>query len=214
MGEVRFRPRPPSVERRLQRSATLGKTAGMTDTELVAADGLIARVTDGVVRIGFAGRDDWFGPGSFQVGGSPASMAEHRDIGGVDDIGSWRARVWVAERSAQPRLDLSLAAYEDAPIITFSVRAPAGIAQGLATGDFASPSVAWPAFCPTERHEGGCPDDTSGFGFQYMEFALPTATDAQLAGWTRWPFRPSVIMPLLLVSSRGALMLAPLDSFH
>ncbi len=192
----------------------LGKTAGMTDVELIAADGLTARVIDGVVRVGFAGRDDWFGPGTFEVGGSPSSMAEHRDIGGVDDIGSWRARVWIAERSATPRLDLSLAAYEDVPIITFSVRAPSGIAEGLATGTFHEPSVAWPAFRPSERIAGGCPEDASGFGFQYMEFALPTATDAGLAEWTRWPFRPPVIMPLLLVSSSGTLMVAPLDHFH
>ena len=171
-------------------------------------------MSGGEVRIGFAGRDDWFGPGVFQVAGERAEMSDHRDIAGVDDIGSWSARVWIAERSAAPRLDLSLCAYDDAPIVTFSVRAPAGIAEGLATGTFERPSVAWPAFTPTDRADGGCPDDTSGFGFQYMEFALPTATDADLAGWTRWPFRPPVIMPLLLVSSSGTLMVAPLDHFH
>lgn len=171
-------------------------------------------MSGGEVRIGFAGRDDWFGPGVFQVAGERAEMSDHRDIAGVDDIGSWSARVWIAERSAAPRLDLSLCAYDDAPIVTFSVRAPAGIAEGLATGTFERPSVAWPAFTPTDRADGGCPDDTNGFGFQYMEFALPTATDADLAGWTRWPFRPPVIMPLLLVSSSGTLMVAPLDHFH
>lgn len=204
-----------------------------TDQTLHAAGGLSATVRDGRVHIGFAGHDDWFGPGRFTIGDADVELSDSRTVSGVDDIGSWTATMWLSERAASPRIDASLAAYDDEPILVFSLRAPAGFdgapfggasagtsggdevdAPRLATGTFEQPSVAWPAFRPTERAGGGVPEATTGFGFQYMEFALPTATDANLAGWLRWPFRPAVMMPLLLVAEDATVMIAPLDAFH
>lgn len=181
---------------------------------LTAAGGLSARVDGDVVRISFAGHDDWFGPGRLSVAGDDVSLADGRTVRGVDDLGEWVATMWLGDRGARPRIDASLAAYVDEPVLVFSLRAPVGADTGISTGDFATPGVTWPAFDPRERAADGAPADTSGFGYQYMEFALPTATDAGLAGWTRWPMRPSIMMPLICVSELGALLVAPLDQFH
>lgn len=181
---------------------------------LEAAGGLTATVVDGRVRIGHAGHDDWFGPGELVVAGATAALDDGRHITGVDDLGEWSATMWLADRAASPRIDASLAAHHDLPLLVFSLRAPTGVDGGLATGTFESPSVCWPALQPLQRASGGAPPDAAGFGYQYMEFALPTASDADLAGWTRWPFRPAAIQPLLLVSQGAALLVAPLDQFH
>ncbi len=185
--------------------------------------------TEGV-RIGYDGHDDWFGPGRLVVpgwwcrsGGGPAAGAQVavassgpdvRTVEGVDDLGSWRAALWLGARGATPRIDASLAGYGDRPLLVFSLRAPVGVDTGLATGTFEEPAVCWPAFSPLRRRPGGLPDAASAFGYQYMEFALPTASGVDLAGWTRWPLRPAVIMPLLVVADGAALLLGPLDSFH
>lgn len=166
------------------------------------------------LRIGHGAHDDWFGPGRLRVGAAPLELSDPRSIEGVDDLGEWRALLWLGDRSATPRLDASVSAYVDRPIVTFSLRAPVGIDGGLATGTFEQPSVCWPAFAPGERSSSGLPRGTSAFGYQYMEFALPTASGPDLAGWTRWPFRPAVIMPLMLVADDVTLMVAPLDHFH
>ncbi len=182
--------------------------------ELTAAGGLVGRISDGVVTIGYGVHDDWFGPGALSVGGTQIALDGGRTIEGVDDLGSWRAAMWLGDRGSTPRIDASLAAYEDEPVLVFSLRAPVGIDDALATGSFESPCVAWPALRPDDRAPDGVPEGASAFGYQYMEFALPTATDAGLAGWTRWPLRPPVVMPLMLVSSGATLMIAPLDNFH
>jgi hypothetical protein len=181
---------------------------------LVAADGLTARIDGDVVRIGYRGHDDWFGPGRLQVAGQDVSLADGRSVRGVDDLGEWTATMWLGDRGASPRIDASLAAYVDEPVLVFSLRAPVGVDDGIATGEFARPGVLWPVCSPAGRAPGGAPDGASAFGYQYMEFALPTATDDSFTGWTRWPFRPSVMMPLLCVSDVGTLLLAPLDQFH
>ncbi len=181
---------------------------------LDAAGGLSAVVADGAVRISWAGHDDWFGPGGFRIGDRVVPLDDPRNIRGVDDLGEWKASIWLADRSASPRIDASLAAYEDQPLLVFSLRAPVGVDDGLATAEFASPCVSWPVFDPSARLAGGVPDDASAFGYQYMEFALPTASDVGFAGWTFWPFRPSVVMPMLCIADAGALLLAPLDEFH
>lgn len=181
---------------------------------LVAGDGLAARVDGDGVRISFAGHDDWFGPGALVVAGARRSLADGRTVRGVDELGEWVATMWLGDRGATPRIDASLAAYVDEPVLVCSLRAPVGADVGLATGDFATPGVVWPAFDPADRAEGGVPDGAAAFGYQYMEFALPTATDAGFSGWTRWPFRPAVMMPLLCVADDAALLIAPIDQFH
>lgn len=182
--------------------------------DLHAAGGLVAQLDGDRVRIGYAGHDDWFGPGCFVVAGDERPLGDGRTVEGVDDLGSWRATMWLADRTAAPRIDASLAAYEDEPILVFSLRAPTGVERGLTTGTFEDPSVVWPGFLPAERAEGGVPEQAAAFGYQYMEFALPTSTGVDFAGWTRWPFRPAVMMPLLCVAPQGTLLVAPLDQFH
>lgn len=170
---------------------------------LAAAGGLSAVVHGDTVRIGWAGHDDWFGPGRFRIGDRDMTLADPRSIHGVDDLGEWTASIWLADRTASPRIDASLAAYQDQPLMVFSLRAPVGVDDGLSTGEFGSPCVSWPVFDPVERIPGGVPEDASAFGYQYMEFALPTASDAGFAAWTFWPFRPSVVMPLMCLSDSG-----------
>lgn len=181
---------------------------------LTAAGGLRATIDGDVVRIGHGAHDDWFGPGSLRVRGAERPLGDGRTVSGVDDLGEWTATMWLDDRGASPRVDASLAAYADQPILVFSLRAPTGVDVDLATGTFEDPSVVFPAFAPLQRSERGAPDDASAFGYQYMEFALPTATDASFAGWTRWPFRPAVMMPLMCVAADTTLMIAPLDAFH
>src|SRR5262245_1136037 len=53
----------------------------------------------------------------------------------------------------------------------------------IATGEFARPSTAWPAFDPAARLAGGVPKGSRGFGFQYTEFCWPAQCDESLAMW-------------------------------
>lgn len=195
-------------------TAAMSDASDPTSQVLTAAGGLRATIDGDVVRIGHGANDDWFGPATLRVSGTDRPLGEGRTVGGVDDLGEWTATMWLDDRGASPRVDASLAAYSDQPILVFSLRAPTGIDAGLATGTFEDPSVAFPVFAPRRRVEGGVPDDATAFGYQYMEFALPTATDASFAGWTRWPFRPAVMMPLMCVTADTTLMVAPLDAFH
>lgn len=85
---------------------------------------------------------------------------------------------------------------------------------GIATGDFATPAVAW-HFDPFGRSAGGAPEGMRAFGHQYTEFALPVFSDVELSRWRLLPFRPAVVMPLGLVAPDGrTVLLAPLLSFH
>jgi hypothetical protein len=59
------------------------------------------------------------------------------------------------------------------------------------------------------------PEGTLAFGHSYTEFALPTRSAPDCAGFFLLPFRPAVVFPLWLVLPDGrALLLAPLDAFH
>ncbi|CAN5553573.1 hypothetical protein BH10ACT3_BH10ACT3_22670 [soil metagenome] len=190
----------------------------MSQIEHVAAAGLGAHIGPDGVRISYAGHDDWFGPAVLQRAGEPLTLGEGTAINGVDDLGQWTATAWlgVGRITAGPnssRLDASVCAYEDEPILVFSLLAPVGIEADLATGTFEEPSVAWPAFSPLDRAENGVPEDAAAFGYQYMEFALPTSAGPNMEDWVRWPFRPPVMQPLMMVSERGTVMLAPLDQF-
>ncbi|MEY2566008.1 MAG: hypothetical protein QOE35_537 [Actinomycetota bacterium] len=82
--------------------------------------------------------------------------------------------------------------------------------DGLATGEFARPAVAW-RFSPSERELPGA----TAFGFQGCEFALPTFSDASLERWFLLPHRPSTVMPMWLTVPGGAtVLLGPLNAFH
>ncbi len=101
----------------------------------------------------------------------------------------------------------------DHPMVVLRLEATADLA-GLATRGFAQPSNAW-SFSPRDRHEGGVPNGSSGFGFQYCEFAMPTITDDSLQGWFLFPARPSLVLPMMLIApDYRTLLIAPLNSFH
>jgi hypothetical protein len=101
----------------------------------------------------------------------------------------------------------------DEPVAVLRLEARAA-RTGLATGDFATPAVAW-HFDPGERADGGAPEGMRAFGHQYTEFALPVFSDAALSRWRLLPFRPAVVIPLGLVAPDGrTILLAPLDWFH
>ena len=177
---------------------------------LHAAAGLSVDIgADATVRVAW-GEPDWLGPGRVTVGGAPVGVTLHGPVEATDDLGAHAAvRLDVAHRPV--RADVR--AYADHPVAVLRLEATAAI-DDLATGDFAAPCVAL-AFAPHERAPGGVPDGTSAFGHQYTEFALPTATDASLAGWFLYPPRPAVVEPLLLLAPDGrTLLLAPLDAFH
>jgi hypothetical protein len=102
---------------------------------------------------------------------------------------------------------------DDEPVVVLRLEALAA-RRGFATGDFATPSVAW-HFDPSARVDGGAPDGMRAFGHQYTEFALPVFSDAAMSSWRLLPFRPAVVMPLGLVAPDGrTILLAPLQSFH
>jgi hypothetical protein len=104
-------------------------------------------------------------------------------------------------------------ALDDEPVLVLRLEARAAVG-GIATGDFATPAVAW-HFEPERRDGHGAPEGLRAFGHQYTEFALPVFSDAALSRWRLLPFRPAVVMPLGLVAPDGrTILLAPLDAFH
>ena len=171
---------------------------------LIAAGGLIARLDGDVVRIGYAGHDDWFGPGGLRVAGEEVALADGRTVRGVDDLGEWVATMWLGDRGAEPRIDASVAAYVDEPVLVFSLRAPVGAGPGLATGDVRRPGGRVAALrARRSLREVACPrtprrSATSTWSSRCRPRPTPTFAD-----WTRWPFRPSVMMPLLCVAEVG-----------
>jgi hypothetical protein len=175
--------------------------AAVAPIRLSAAGGLAVSVDAGAVRVEF-GTPDWLGPGHFAIGGDrqPLTLADRHDDRTVlagDDM-----------------VQLSIRADADRCLLVFGIEARRPL-DGLATGSFAKPSYAWPAFDPSARDVDGVPDGSRGFGFQYMEFALPTQSDASLAKWRLFPFRPAVVEPLGVVAPDGrCLLLGPLNAFH
>lgn len=173
----------------------------MAPIRLPAAGGLAVSVDEDAVRVEF-GTPDWFGPGGFTLAGRarPLAPTEPRDgLAVLADDGSVR---------------VSIQASADSNVVVFRTEA-LSVLDGLATGAFAQPSYAWPAFDPARRSAGGIPDGSRGFGFQYTEFCWPTQSDASLAAWRLLPFRPSIVEPLGVVAPDGrCLLLAPLNAFH
>ncbi len=180
---------------------------------LEAAAGLRLEQDGDAFRLAFRERD-WLGPIALDVLSERAKLApEPRTTEGDDDLGRYTG----AElRWEGPRLPVatSVRAYADLPLLVFRLEAREPIRE-FATGTFAAPRVAWPAFRPDARAPGGVPEGTRGYGHQYTEFAFPTFSDASLSNFFQFPHRPSVIAPLWLNAPDGrSLMLAPLDGFH
>jgi hypothetical protein len=168
---------------------------------LIAAGGLAVSVDQDAVRVEF-GAPDWLGPGRLTIAGDrrPLTVPEAATSPLVlADDGSVR---------------VSIAASADSNVVVFRTEALVAL-DGLATGSFAQPSCAWPAFQPSERSAGGVPDGSRGFGYQYTEFGWPAQSDASLARWRLLPFRPPIVEPLGVVAPDGrCLPLAPLNAFH
>ena len=107
----------------------------------------------------------------------------------------------------------TIRALEDEPVVVLRLEAREA-RSGFATGDFATPAVAW-HFDPMARDDGGAPEGVRAFGHQYTEFALPVFSDAAMSRWRLLPIRPAVVLPLGLVAPDGrAVLLAPLVGFH
>ena len=84
--------------------------------------------------------------------------------------------------------------------------------SGVRGAGFADPQVAWsirPVVAELETL------GVVSFGYQYMEFALPSAARADGLGLAPWPLRPPAAMPLLWGGAgRPALLLGPLNHPH
>ena len=76
---------------------------------------------------------------------------------------------------------------------------------------FAEPTVVIADFEPHPESPGAL----RTFGFQYMEFALPSAGAANGHGLAPWPLRPAAAMPIVWGTGDGPVVLVgPLDAFH
>lgn len=81
----------------------------------------------------------------------------------------------------------------------------------FAPSGFAEPSV---VVAELEPHPDR-PDALRTFGFQYMEFALPSAGGADGHDLAPWPLRPAAAMPIVWGTGDGpVLLVGPLDAFH
>jgi len=182
------------------------------EARLEAAGGLGFAWEDGRGRV-FLGEPDWLGPCELAAEDAAVRPALAGPREGRDDLGDHRALdlEWRAERGP---VRASVRAYRESPLLVFRLEAPRGI-EGLATGAFDRPSLAWPRLRPRDRAAGGVPEGTRAFGHAYTEFGLPVVSDASLAGFFLLPQRPAVVWPLWLLAPDGrALLLAPLDRFH
>jgi hypothetical protein len=107
----------------------------------------------------------------------------------------------------------TLRALDTEPVVVLRLEAAHALTATTPDG-FATPSVAW-HFDPSARGSEGAPDGMRAFGYQYTEFALPVFSDAMLARWRLLPWRPAVVLPMVLVAPDGrAMLLAPLLGFH
>jgi hypothetical protein len=178
------------------------------------ADGGLALQLDA----GFAARvawqtPDWLGPIAPAWAGKELARAGAVPFEGRDDLGSFSGLALALAPGAPP-VRLSVRAYAEQPLLVFRCEAER-VLDGLAGGAFEQPSLAWPWLRPALRRAGGLPEGSRGFGHQYTEFALPTFSGPDLAGFFLLPARPAVVEPLWLVAPDGrCLFLAPLDAFH
>ncbi len=169
------------------------------DHHAVEAGPLRVRVSRaGTLRVGWE-EPDWLGPGRLVVPDSAAARVVSSSASAAAVESGW--------------LVGEVRALAGEPVIVLRLEARAS-ARGFATGQFATPAVAW-RFDPTDRPDGGAPEGLRAFGHQYTEFALPVFSDAAMVSWRLLGFRPPVVMPLGLVAPDGrTLLLAPLDRFH
>jgi hypothetical protein len=184
------------------------------DRRAEAAAGLAVAWRDGVARIEWH-HPDWLGPLALRVDGTAQRDPSFSEEAGEDDLGCHR-RFEIAWPGLGRPIATSLRAYADLPLLVFRIEAVAAM-DGLATGSFERPCVAWPWLRPDRREAGGVPEGTTAVGHLYTEFAIPSFSDASLARFPMldYPPRPAIVEPLWIVAPDGrCLLLAPLDSFH
>jgi hypothetical protein len=172
--------------------------------QLTSQRGLAVEVAaDATVTVGLD-QEDWFGPGRCS---RPTSLGERVTAG--DSAGLYTS-VQVADGDVQ----CSVRAYADLPLVVFSCLANRDI-EGLATGTFDQPSVAWPTFDPASRSLERQPPGLRALVFQHCEFGLPSTAGPSLDGWFLLPHRPPTGWPLLLTRNDGrTILVAPLNAFH
>jgi len=169
--------------------------------QLLTTGRLSVRFDAAGMRIGTHDHPDWYGPANFVI--------DQTVVDDLESLGS--AEVYSVDPTK--RIQATIVADVERPdVVICSLEALVDIDRD-ATG-FGRTWASFPSFDPTARLDGGQPDDTAAFGHQYMEFALPTAADAQsLSDWLRWPFRPAVVEPLWLIAPDGfVIMLAPINA--
>ncbi len=158
---------------------------------------------------------DWWGPAGLHLAAHPDTLRADRFVPfeGGDDLGHYKGSE--VRWEPVPRAIRTLVrAYDRRSIVVFRTEVLEDV-QDLATGTFAEPSVSWPCFRPAEREEGGVPEGTRSFGYQYTEFGLPTFSDPDFSTFFLLGHRPPAVQPLFLVAPDGrTMMLAPLDAFH
>lgn len=186
----------------------MDKTAGM---RIQGSQGISVDLTEGVVRFGWRGHDDWLGAGR-ATGPSTGDAWVESDLSpgdGRDDLGAFTSVTVTTGDVVR-----SVRTYIDRPLAVFRARATTDLSD-LGTGAFDQPSVGWPVFAPSERSTGGAPEGLRALAYQHCEFGLPSLAGAELDGFFLLPHRPPVGWPLIVGSpSDGTLLIAPLDEFH
>ncbi len=183
---------------------------------LRAAGGLEVSVASQLpLRVRIDG-EDWLGPVGCElthrgVAWSASRTSDAEPFGEIrDDLGRWRECV-LDTAQAPFAIRASVRACLDAPIVVFRLEALRDL-EGLGTGTFANPSVAWPVLAPGL---GTAPAGTRTYGHQCSEFAIPVSGAADATGYTLPGHRPPVVWPLLWIATDGrTLLLAPLAHFH
>jgi hypothetical protein len=172
--------------------------AGAADHVVTAGPLRAAVDVDGALRIGW-GEPDWLGPARLTVAGARVDAGVEPDQDAIRLTAGW--------------LHATMRVLADEPVVVLRLEAREA-RDDLATGDFATPGVAW-HFEPGRRADRGAPEGMRAFGHQFTEFALPVFSDAALSHWRLLPIRPPVVLPMGLVAPDGrTMLLAPLDAFH
>jgi hypothetical protein len=164
------------------------------------------------------GETDWLGalslrlsPGGVVWAPSEAPGLAHFD--GEDDLGPHRGVV-LDPADSPLAVRASVRACAQAPVLVFRLEAERAL-EGLATGAFTTPVASWPNVDTAARRTAAAPQGLRTFGYQYAEFCVPVAGDADATGFVMAGHRPAVAMPLLWIAGDGrTLLLAPLDAFH
>src|SRR5262249_8680087 len=172
---------------------------GCRPVRLRAAEGLELVSSDaGSWHVAW-GERDWLGPVRARIAGALAGelVAGVHSTGG-DELGDFERLELVIPRSPLA-IAVSVRAYHTRPLLAFRLEAREGL-EGITGGGLDDPAVAFPVFFPAERAPGGAPAGARGFGHQYTQFALPSASGGELSDFWLAPIGPklALVSPLWL----------------